>query len=199
MKKIQSVVFLLVVFSLLASHNTYARDILSQIHPYITVKEEYNDNLYLTKENKKRDFITTITPGIRFDNMDAKSGIILDVNGGPVFYYDHSNLNYITANALLDAKYLTTSHWNFYLREAFTRSDSPREREYYTTIADNKYVLATETTMPVHLLSTGSIGNTASLPVMNLRMDILKIHRISTVIGPTGHTCTVSHQKQWPL
>lgn len=146
MKKIQSVVFLLVVFSLMASHNTYARDILSQIHPYITVKEEYNDNLYLTKENKKRDFITTITPGIRFDNMDAKSGIILDVNGGPVFYYDHSNLNYITANALLDAKYLTTSHWNFYLREAFTRSDSPREREYYTTIADNKYVLATETT-----------------------------------------------------
>jgi hypothetical protein len=146
MKKIEWSSFLLVLIVLLAVPDVFARDILSQIHPYITVRGEYNDNLYLSKENKKRDFITTITPGVKFDNMDAKSGIVLDINAGPVFYYDHSNLNYVSANAILDAKYLTTSHWNFYLREAFTRSDSPREREYFTTTADNKYYLATETT-----------------------------------------------------
>jgi len=146
MKKLQSVTYLFFIFCLLAVSNAYARDILSQIHPYITVKEEYNDNLYLTKDNKLKDFITTITPGIRFDNMDARSGIALDVNAGTVFYNEHTNLNYITANGSFDAKYLTTSHINFYLKESYTRSDDPREREYYTTTADNKYVLARETT-----------------------------------------------------
>ena len=128
----------------------YSADFLSQIHPYISVKGEYSDNLNLTSENTKRDFYTTIAPGVKFSNMDAKSGVNLDANAGVVLYNEYTNLNYISGNVNLDAKYLTSSHFNFYLKNAYIRSDNPREREYFTTTEDNKYVLATETQRGVY-------------------------------------------------
>ncbi len=39
-------------------------------HPYINLKEEYNDNIDLTPTNQWRDFITTVQPGIRYSNME---------------------------------------------------------------------------------------------------------------------------------
>ena len=85
----------------------YAADILNQIHPYITVDSEYNDNLNLTKENQKKDFITTISPGVKFSNMDAQSGVTLDANAGAVLYNKNPNFNYISGNVNLDSKYMT--------------------------------------------------------------------------------------------
>ena len=69
---------------------------------------------------------------------------------GAVFYAKNSNLNYISHNASLNAKYLTAEHINFYLKESFIRSEDPQEREYFTTSADNKYVLATTTDRAVY-------------------------------------------------
>jgi len=134
----------------MASPSVYAADILKQVHPYIRVTGEYSDNLDLTANNQKKDFYTTITPGIRFSNMDAQSGVNLDASAGYVFYNRYDDLNYFTGNVMLDAKYLTSSHFNFYLRNAFIRSDDPREREYFTVTQDNKFVLATETQRAVY-------------------------------------------------
>jgi hypothetical protein len=128
----------------------YATDILNQIHPYISVKGEYSDNLNLTNENQKKDFYTTISPGVKFSNMDAQSGVTLDANMGAVLYNEYTNLNYISGNVNLDSKYLTSSHFNFYLQDYYIRSDNPREQEYFTTTADNKFVLATETQRGVY-------------------------------------------------
>lgn len=129
-----------------------AADILNQIHPGITVNSEYNDNINRTansnKDNKKDDFITTVTPGIRFSNMDAKSGIDLDASAGFVFYDKNGNLNYVTGSGSLNAKYMTSGHVNFYLRESYVRSENPREQEYFTQAENNKYVLS-ETTQRV--------------------------------------------------
>ena len=49
----------------------------------------------------------------------------LDYLLGAVFYGKNSNLNYISHNASLNAKYLTAEHINFYLKESFIRSDDP--------------------------------------------------------------------------
>ncbi|MDP1990647.1 MAG: outer membrane beta-barrel protein [Syntrophales bacterium] len=114
-------------------------------HPYINLKEEYNDNLNLTSTNKADDYITTVQPGIRFSNMDKQAGMDLDYSLGAVFYKEKTDLNYISHNASLNAKYLTSAHINFYLKESFIRSDNPQEREIFTTIEENKYMLATET------------------------------------------------------
>ena len=82
----------------------YAADILKQIHPYISVKGEYSDNINLTVENQKKDFYTTISPGVKFSNMDAKSGVTLDANAGAVLYNEYTNLNYISGNVNLECK-----------------------------------------------------------------------------------------------
>jgi hypothetical protein len=116
----------------------------SKLHPYVRLKEEYSDNLNLTLTNKEEDFFTTVQPGIKFSNMDKMAGLDLDYSLGPVFYTKNSNLNYIGHNALLNAKYLTPQHINFYLNESFIRSNDPQEREYFTMGEDNKYVLATK-------------------------------------------------------
>ncbi|HAR49394.1 MAG TPA: hypothetical protein DCR81_04700 [Smithella sp.] len=143
---LKRVIRVFIIFScILTATYVYAADILSQIHPYISVKGEYSDNLNLTHENQKKDFYTTISPGVKFSNMDAQSGIDLDASAGAVFYNDYTDLNYISANANLNAKYLTSSHFNFYLKNSYIRSDNPMEREFFTTTQDNKFVLATET------------------------------------------------------
>lgn len=134
--------FVIVILSILTNQCLYAADILSQIHPRIGVKAEYNDNINLTPDNEEDDFITTILPGIRFSNMDAQSGIDLDASAGFVFYDENSDLNYISGSGTLSAKYMTPAHVNFYLKESYIRSDNPREEEYFTETADNKYVLS---------------------------------------------------------
>ena len=111
-------------------------------HPYISLVEEYNDNINLTSKNEKDDFITTVKPGLKYTNTDAAAGIELDFNAGFVFYGKETDNNYVSHNASLTAKYLTRSHFNFYLKESFIRSDEQREREYFTTIEQNQYVLA---------------------------------------------------------
>lgn len=128
----------------------YGADMLSKLHPYISLKEEYSDNLNLTSINKKEDSITTVQPGIKFSNMDTMAGVDMDYSLGAVFYGKQTNLNYISHNASLNTKYLTSEHINFYLKESFIRSDDPREREYFTTSADNKYVLATTTDRAIY-------------------------------------------------
>jgi hypothetical protein len=127
-----------------------AAELLSKFHPYISLKEEYSDNLNLTSTNKKDDYITTVQPGIRFSNMDKMAGVDLDYALGAVFYGKNSNLNYISHNASLNAKYMTAEHINLYLKESFIRSEDPQEREYFTTTADNKYVLATTSDRAVY-------------------------------------------------
>jgi hypothetical protein len=141
-------------FSLLLCVNAaslaYGEELLSKFHPYISLKEEYSDNLNLTATNKKEDFITTVQPGIKFSNMDKRSGVDLDYSLGAVFYGKSSNLNYISHNASVNAKYLTEGHVNFYLKESFIRSDEPREQEYFTAAEDNRYVLATRTDRAIY-------------------------------------------------
>lgn len=146
----RTILAIIMFLCILTAPYVYAADILSQIHPYISVSGEYDDNINLTSNNKINDFITTILPGIKFSNMDVKSGIDLDVSAGFVFYDKNPNLNYISGNGSLYAKYMTSEHVNFYLNESFSRSDNPREQEYFTSAADNKYVLSTITQRSVY-------------------------------------------------
>jgi hypothetical protein len=140
----------LFVTCLWAAPLAYGVELLSQFHPSLTVKEEYNDNINLTSANKKEDYITTVQPGLKYSNMDKVSGVDLEALVGYVFYGKNSNLNYLSASGNLNVKYLTPEHINFYFKDSFTRSDSPREQEYFTTTADNKYILATQTERAVY-------------------------------------------------
>ena len=139
------------ILSVCTAWTAYSADILSQIHPYITLTEEYSDNLHLTKNDKKEDFMTTVRPGVRFSNMDEQSGVELDASAGYVFHARYENLDYLTANVDFNARYMNLYGFNFYLRNSFIRDDDPREREFFSTSADNRYVLSRETERRIYI------------------------------------------------
>jgi len=123
---------------------TMAKDWTSELHPYISVQQIYDDNIDLNPDNRKSDNITVIKPGLGFNNLDQTGGIAFDYNLGVNQYWKHDENNYISHNAHLDAKYMTREHFNFYLKERFIRSDEPREREYLApSEVPNAYVLST--------------------------------------------------------
>lgn len=133
-----------------AAHHLYGAESTIQFHPYVSIKGEYSDNLNLTSTNKREDFFTTVQPGIKFSNMDKRAGVDLDYSLGAVFYSKNNPLNYVSHNALLNVKYMTSARINFYIKETFIRSDEPREQEYFTSTADNRYVLATNTERAIY-------------------------------------------------
>lgn len=77
-----------------------------KITPSVSVREEYNDNIYLTRSRREEDFITTITPAI---NLRYKSNLLdLSLDYGLNFRFyannskeDETNLNQ-TQRAKLD-------------------------------------------------------------------------------------------------
>lgn len=119
-------------------------------HPYISIQEEYNDNINLTPIDKKDDYITTVKPGLKYINSDPTFGVDFDYNLGLVYYGKETENKYVSHNGSLNAKYLTKEHFNFYLKESFIRSDEQREREYFTTTEENKYVLSTLRTRTIY-------------------------------------------------
>jgi len=120
-------------------------DLLSHIKPYITIEEEYNDNINLTARNKKEDFITTISPGLKFSTLpkspvtgefrktptaEEKFGLDLDFRAGLAFYAKQEDYNYLSLNGRLNAWYSPTRELTFRLWDYLTRSNDIRETDY---------------------------------------------------------------------
>ena len=77
--------------------------VLSSVIPYITVSERYDSNVFFSSANKQQDYVTNTTVGARTnyrdDLVDATlgGGLISEV------YVRNPGLNYIGANASLNA------------------------------------------------------------------------------------------------
>lgn len=121
------------------------KDLLSHLKPYITIEGEYNDNIHLTARNEKEDFITTISPGLKFSTLprspvtgefqraptaEEKFGIDLDFRAGLVFYAKEEDNNYTSLNGTLSAWYSPTKYLTFRLRDYLIRSNEIRETDY---------------------------------------------------------------------
>jgi len=137
--------------------HAWSENILSHFQPYITVQEEYNNNIDLTPKNKRDDFITTVSPGLRFSTSprsattgefqrtptaEDRFGIDLDFNAGFVFYAKEHDDNYISLNGTLNAWYAFTKNLTFRARDYFIRSDEIREADYSTTALPGQNLLS---------------------------------------------------------
>src|SRR4030043_35714 len=106
-KYLLSTLFLIVIFPVVA--HAESEDILSKFKANITVQEEYNNNIDLTATHKRDDYITTISPGLRFSTSpkspvtrefrrvptaEDKFGVDLDLRGGFVIYAKEEDNNY---------------------------------------------------------------------------------------------------------
>jgi hypothetical protein len=107
-------------------------DFLLKFYPYITAQEEYSTNIFLSPNTDKMDdWITTVTPGLRFYHLEAgRLGIDLDVNGGYNYYAKNHEFSYWSAEGRLDAWYALTPRLTFRVRDYLVRSDAARENIY---------------------------------------------------------------------
>ena len=120
-------------------------NILSKVHPYITVQEEYNNNILLTNKNKIDDFITTVNAGLKFSALSEKTyGIDLGFAAGFVYYAEHHKFNYFSPSGTLNAWYTMTPKLTFRVRDYLIRSDEAREQVYTANALPNQYLLSTE-------------------------------------------------------
>ena len=131
-------------------------EILLKFQPYIWAEEAYTNNVDLTQKNTKSDFITTISPGIRFSTLakspvtgeskqppplagelgwrpateEEKVGLEFDYRPGFVYYLKETDNNYISQNGTLNAWYTVASKLTFRLSEYLIRSEEPLEPAY---------------------------------------------------------------------
>lgn len=134
-------------------------DILLKFYPYVTAQEEYSTNIFLSPNtNRIGDWITTVTPGLRFSHLEAgRTGIDLDVSGGYTYYAKNHDYNYWNAAGRLNAWYAVTPRLTFRLRDYLVRSDAARENTYDSQSlydAEGNYIGGTQPDQ--YLLSTVS-------------------------------------------
>ncbi len=122
-----------------------------KIQPYITVQEEYNDNINLTAKEQKADFIHTLFPGISFSNPKATTGIDFDYRLGLVFYSSATDNNYISHNGKLNTWMGLGPMWTLRLKEDFLRSEEPREGDYSLPTSGTQSVYSTNRARAVFL------------------------------------------------
>lgn len=155
MKWLICTLFLLVIFP--AGADAESKDILLHFQPYITLQEEYNSNIDLTPNRGKRDdYITTITPGLKFSTAtrspvtgafrptptaEERYGVDLDVRAGFNFYAKEEDYNYTSFHGTLHAWYAATPRLIFRVRDYVLRSDEIREAEYASPI-EGGYLLS---------------------------------------------------------
>jgi len=103
-------------------------DLLSKFHPYITVREEYSNNILLTKTNKLNDFITDVYPGLRFFSLDPGTYMVdLNVIASYVYYEKNHDFSFFSPTGKLNAWYAMTPNLTFRARDYLVRSDAARE------------------------------------------------------------------------
>ena len=101
-----------------------------EIKPYIFATERYTSNVYLTKENKKEDWITTLGPGIRLAVNEPSFGADLTGNFGYNWYANQTKEDYWSIDGTLGLRYNPTPQLTFKVREYILRSQNTSEQYY---------------------------------------------------------------------
>lgn len=138
--------------------HAWTEDIFAHVQPYIMFEEEYNSNIDLTPNRfKKSDYITTISPGLRFSTSrraqapgafrgtptaEERFGLNLDLRAGFVFYGKEEDNNFVTLNGTLNAWYAFTRNLTFRVRDYLIRSDEIREADYSATALPGQTLVA---------------------------------------------------------
>jgi hypothetical protein len=101
----------------------------SSLTPSISASEEYTDNVFLSDDNTQTDWITSVTPGLRYNLVGKNNTLMLSY--APTFsYYDkYSDLNTVRHNASAEAALQLAQHTAFTIRNVFVRTEEPISRE----------------------------------------------------------------------
>lgn len=125
-----------------------------KINPYITIQEEYNDNINLTSKAQKSDYISSIYPGVKFSSKDSRYEIDLDYKLGLIAYASGPENNYLSHSGKLDTYYKFNPRWTLRLKEDFLRSEDTLEVDPLTSTIENQSHYSTNQGRAVFLRNT---------------------------------------------
>jgi len=113
--------------------------------PEISVTEEYNDNIFLTKSDKENDFITTIAPKIGIDFSDKK--IETDISYSPMYisynrFSDKNTWRHL-ARFFQSMKFSKNSELNIF--DSFLRTEDPLPDQWI--LADDRDLIEEDYTV----------------------------------------------------
>jgi hypothetical protein len=95
-----------------------------EIKPYIFATEQYTSNVYLTKDNQRSDWITTLGPGLRMALNDPSFGVDFTGNFGYNWYANKTKDDYWSVDGTLGLRYNPTPQITFRVREYILRSEN---------------------------------------------------------------------------
>lgn len=123
------------------SQSTYRVKII----PEISVKQVYDDNIFLSKEDKKADYITSLMPGILIDINSGKNGLIFHYTFGGVIYHNLSENNFARHDVEFNSWQQITRRLKVIVEDEYLKSDDIFDKE-----------------IDQHLKSQGTKNSTAS-------------------------------------
>lgn len=116
------------------------------IKPSVSVKETYNDNMFLTEDEKEDDFITTISPKIEFE-YSPNTKLDLSLNYGFNFriYAHHNELNDTDLREVQSVRFNTDARpFNRVYLKVTDTYDRVAIDQRRATAEDNAYVNRTD-------------------------------------------------------
>jgi hypothetical protein len=161
MKK--SLAVLVVLSSLLFLEKASFAQYQIEVTPSISVKETYDDNIFLTNTNKVSDYLTVVTPGIAIGLVREHTNFQLNYAPSFVWYADRTDQDRTRHSAGLSFGQDLAERLRFDLTDAYLQSDDPLQdiqdvqglrrtrHEYWTNNALGSlgYIFGTENKLTV--------------------------------------------------
>ncbi len=94
-----------------------------KITPKISIRGEYDDNIFLYRNNKKGDFITTVSPGIMMSFDSGRNGLELEYTFGWVRYNKYSENDFVRHNGRLKFWQRLSRRLTFNLSDNYLKSN----------------------------------------------------------------------------
>jgi len=127
--------FLLLVFVLLQLvHGSSAQaETVLKFDPFISLKEMYDDNIFLTRSDTRSDWITTASPGFFTSVANPRYSADLRYSPGFVYFLHNPEFDYTSHELTFNGRAELTSRLTASLYEFFIRSNDPDLEEMVDT------------------------------------------------------------------
>ncbi|MDD4356227.1 MAG: outer membrane beta-barrel protein, partial [Smithellaceae bacterium] len=103
-----------------------------QLIPSLTVRGEYNDNIFGSANDEESDFITTVSPGLELIESTQRLDLRAAAKISPFFYADNSDWNDVDQNYKGNLGYRISELTRIHANAAYDVSNRP-DRDLETT------------------------------------------------------------------
>ena len=124
MKKILVIFLICLPVPAFSAGNIHIKEL--EIHPYLSVTEMYDDNVYATSSNPKGDWITAITPGVKLMMPYRTHLFTAEYRASSLNYSDHSSENVTDQHAAALADFKFASLYGLKLGDTYDQGHEPR-------------------------------------------------------------------------